>query len=420
MRSLFFFILFLLTIPLPGLGQGPENYRFMPASLYSLSLPMEFSQNLMIIPVRVNQGETMRFVLDTGINNTIITELAGTDTVSLKFAREISVAGLGDGVPLEGWFSAGNRIVIPASEDGEENLICDSSNIFVLTTDHFQLTRQLGVRVNGLIGSGLFNQFLVKIDPETRIITLFDRDKVNLKRLTRSFQRIPLIISNGKAYADVVLTQEDGSELTARLLIDTGASLSFWISPEADSLIRVPSKTIRSFLGQGLNGEISGSIGRISQARLGPFSFKKPLVSYPDQESLGGIMLGHSRHGSMGNDILRRFTVIMDYPDRSLYLKPNRFFGAPFTYNRSGMEVEKPIPTFPIYSVYSVIEGSPADLAGVREGDVIEYVNYTPVLSLTLDDINNILHGEEGKTVTLKINRNGESFRLKINLDVRI
>jgi hypothetical protein len=413
-------LLFSLLAVNSGQAQNPAAFRFRLQDDNQFSLPMEMSQNLIIIPVRINQSQSLRFVLDSGISNIIVTELTGTDTLSLNFARQIKVTGLGDGTSVEAWYSAGNRLIIDRDSGSDKGIICESTEIYVLESNQFELSKQLGIRVNGLIGSELFNRFVIKIDYVAMLITFYDRDHFSQQRKYRNFKQVPLILSGGKAYADVILTQDDGTEVTTRLLVDTGASLSFWVAPQADTLIHIPAKTVRSLLGQGLNGDITGVNGRVIQARLGPFVFKKPLISYPDSVSLGSITLGSNRHGSLGNDILRRFTVIMDYAGKAMYLKPNNMFYAPFSYNRSGMDVEKPVHSLPMYSIYNVISGSPADQAGVKAGDIIEYINYMPAFNLTLDDINNILHGEEGKIVALRIYRDGKSLRIRYRLEGKI
>ncbi len=420
MKSLFHILFILLSSIHPGQTQTQTGFRFRLHADHQLALPLEISQNLMMIPVRINQSRTLRLVLDSGINNTIITELADADTLSLNYARQIKVTGLGEGTSAEAWFSAGNSLVIDRGDGLSGGIICESSEIYVLESNQFELSKQLGVSVNGLIGSELFNRFVIKIDPESKRITFYKRDHFNLLKKTRGYKKIPLTVREGKAYTEVILIQEDGTQVNTRLLIDTGASLSLWVAPQADTLIHLPVKTVRSLLGQGLNGEISGVNGRIREARLGPFVFKRPLVSYPDSASLGGIYLNLDRHGSIGNDLLRRFTAIMDFQGQVLYLKPNSMFRAPFSYNRSGMEVEKPVQSLPMYTVYTVIPESPAALAGLQAGDVIEYINYKAAYTLTLDDINNILHGGEGRFVNLKIYRNGQSVRIRFKLEEKI
>ncbi|TSA33432.1 MAG: hypothetical protein D4R64_14165 [Porphyromonadaceae bacterium] len=418
-----FRLCFVLLISLfwPGVFlSGQSSYRFRDPETSRLSLQFELSQNLIIIPTRINHSANLQLVLDSGISNTIITGLNETDSITMNTARKIKVGGLGDGTPIEAYYSQGNLIEIEHPDDTALGITGSNMDIYILTTDQFELSRQLGIRVNGLVGSDLFENFVIGIDPINKEITFHNREKFNFKKSTRSFSKIPLTIINGKAYIDVKILQENDSAMTVKLLIDTGASLSFWIAPIADRSIVIPQKTVRSLLGQGLNGAISGVNGRVKKAEIGPYVFRKPLVSYPDSSCVSGLRLNAERHGSLGNDILRRFSVIFDFQGSALYLKPNKWFRTPFSYNRSGMDVEKLNPLIPVYSIFSIIPGSPADQAGLKPGDLIEYINYLPAFNLNLDDINNTLYGDGGRLVLLRVNRNGEKLKVKFLLERKI
>jgi hypothetical protein len=412
-------ILLIMTWPVCD-SSGQSAYKFKNPKQESLVLPFEMAQNLIIIPSKINNSPPLKLVLDTGISNTIITGLSSGDTISMNDARLIKVGGLGDGTPIEAYYSKDNTIEIEDPDHPTMAIRNTQMEMFVLTTDQFELSRQLGIRVNGLIGSELFESFIIQIDPVRKEIAIIDREVYNFKKNVRTYERIPLTILNGKAYVEMDILQENDSKLTLKLLIDTGASLSCWIAPSADTAIVVPEKTVKAMLGQGLSGTITGLNGRVKNAWLGSFEFKKPLISYPDSASISGLTLNENRHGSLGNDILRRFNVVFDFQGSALYIKPNKWFSAPFSYNRSGMDVEKEDPMVPIYSIFSIIPDSPAYKAGLKPGDIIEYLNFLPSVSLTLDDINSILYGENGKTVRIRVDRNGQKLKTKINLDRKI
>jgi len=67
--------------------------------------------------------------------------------------------------------------------------------------------------------------------------------------------------------------------------------------------------------------------------------------------------------------------------------------------------------------VVSVIKDSPADLIGLRAGDVIEYIGRKASRDMSLYDAQEALTGPLGKEVELKIFRRGRSETFKLKLD---
>ncbi len=60
--------------------------------------------------------------------------------------------------------------------------------------------------------------------------------------------------------------------------------------------------------------------------------------------------------------------------------------------------------------ISGVIEGTPAQEAGLRMGDIIYAVDGTATFQMTLDDVTGLIKGEEGTCVTLTLIRDGEAF----------
>ena len=66
--------------------------------------------------------------------------------------------------------------------------------------------------------------------------------------------------------------------------------------------------------------------------------------------------------------------------------------------------------------VVAVLKGSPAEQAGIRDGDFIEYVgNNVPSRDLSLYDVNQILSGDPGTSVQLKILHQGRSRTVNVS-----
>jgi len=66
--------------------------------------------------------------------------------------------------------------------------------------------------------------------------------------------------------------------------------------------------------------------------------------------------------------------------------------------------------------VVGVLKGSPADQAGIREGDFIEYVGKVPSRDLSLYDAQQLLKGQPGTPVTVRIVHLGQSRKIAFNL----
>jgi hypothetical protein len=121
---------------------------------------------------------------------------------------------------------------------------------------------------------------------------------------------------------------------------------------------------------EGLGGKIDLKLSVIKEVKLGQYKFKNvPVYIFDDTYNVTSYpYLG----GLIGNDLLRRFNIILDYQKRYFHLLPNTHFYDPFDYGYSGIE---------LYLVDGdiilgdVAKGSPAELCGLQEGDVVVAIN---------------------------------------------
>ena len=264
----------------------------------------------------------------------------------------------------------------------------------------------------------------------------------------RGCETFPLDFYNAKPFIDVIVENHLGKEVSVKLLIDSGGGDSIWLFPHSDPNILIGDKYFDDYLGKGLNGNILGKRSKIKKLKIGSFEFEDASVSYPDSTSILRVHANKDRNGTLGAGILKRFQVIMDYPNSRITLKKNgRFYRAPFLYNKSGMEVihggemlvkenrfQAPIPkddqgksiatifyTFgltykPSYKIYSIRKESPAHFAGLREGDIILEINGKEAYNMKMQEIVYILSQKEDKKVKVLVDRNGQHLRYEFYL----
>lgn len=240
-------------------------------------------------------------------------------------------------------------------------------------------------------------------------------------------------------------------ELPAKLLIDIGNSDALWLFQNLSKAIQIPEKNFEDYLGQGFSGEVFGKRARIAQFSLNGFEFKNPIVAFPDTSSIKNVKMIPGRLGSVGGEILKRFTLVFDYPNKFLYLKKNNDFFTPFTYNKSGIEIQhhglqwvqetvklQTVPTDagaidpgaisitndfrykfelkPVYRILNLRGDSTAALSGLQKGDIIVSINKVKAYRYTLQEINSLLKPEEEKWITIEVERNSQILSFKFLL----
>ncbi|MEZ4903563.1 MAG: retropepsin-like aspartic protease [Spirosomataceae bacterium] len=195
--------------------------------------------NLIIVPVHVNESDTLHFILDTGVSSVIITNPNAIKNQRLNFTRRVQITGAGEGESLMASVAIGNTI-------GMGKMKATFQNIVVLEEDVLNLSEYVGIPIDGIFGYEVFNNFVVSIDFVNRELLLTKPEKYKYRK--RHGDKYPIIIEDTKPYADVIALVEDGHELPIRVVIDTGAGHALLIDKSIDNKIQLP-ESIKSAIG---------------------------------------------------------------------------------------------------------------------------------------------------------------------------
>lgn len=374
----------------------------------SITLNFKSSSNLIIIPVAINNSDTLNFILDTGVRYPIITELPFVNKLNLNYLQPINVQGLGEGEKLTAYRSGNNTINI-------EGLVAFDQEIHMVINENFQISHILGIPVHGLIGFNLFKDYVVKIDYLQHRITLIKPEFFTYKEKEKDII-LPLSFEQNKPFVKTSIVTDKNEEVPVKLLVDTGASDAIWLSTNSDSRISLPENHIETFLGRGLSGDLYGKKGRIGAIWVGPLVLYEPIVAFPENDLVDQLIGKNDRNGTLGAEILRRFYVTMDYPGKRLILRPNSDLKDNFNYNMSGLEVTNPMPGLPIFLISNIRKNSPAYYAGIQENDQIISLNNSSHRTLTLNDINLLFQSQEDRRIKLTILRGGEQIKTEFFL----
>lgn len=366
----------------------------------------EIYNNLIIIPVVLDNRLPLRFILDTGVSSAILFDKKLTDLLGKAYARKISIMGVGEEQVVEAYVVTDTQIDLPGVKGYRQSLL-------VLDHDYLELSKQLGTEVHGIIGYELFSRFIVNINYIEKKITLYNP---NSYKPRKRWETLDMDVYATKPFIKIPFSIGGKKTLMGNFLIDTGASHALLIHEDSNPDIYVPEKKIKSVLGKGLTGTINGHLTRINEMQLGKFKFNDVIVSFPDEQSYTDSLIYEDKNGTLGGEILSRFKVTFDYFDEKFYLKRTRLSDDDFEYNMSGIEMEAEGIDFDKLVVSSVREGSPGDSVDIRKGDVILSVNGLGGESLKLATIYKMFNSKQGRKVNFLIERDEERMRKKLIL----
>ena len=445
-KVLLFFLISFITNSISAQGK----FQFFGKNNVKQKVKFRNINNLIVIPLEIN-GRELSFILDTGVNKTILFNLSQNDSVGLKNIEKIKLRGLGNQEAVQALLSKNNHFRI-------NDIVNSNQDLYVILRDSFNMSSKMGVTIHGIIGFDLLKDVILKIDYNNQTLTFYNPKKYKLKKCGRC-EEFPLEFYRSKPYINAV-TQIDtitNEKIKTKLLIDSGGSDAIWLFEGTHKGIKTPKKYFKDILGEGLTGSIYGNRSRIAEFRLGKFVIPEPTVSFLDTTSTVNAREFKSRNGSIGGNILKRFKVWLDYPNRRVILKKNGSLKRGFYYNMSGLvvvysgkdlikeEVEQKsfnsygiennsstksnvfsvITTYkyefkPAYKVHEVIKDSPAYHVGLVKGDVIKRINGKPAYQFSLDEINGIFSYRPGRKVVLGIERDGIYYVYKLRLERRI
>ncbi len=412
----------------------------------STTIPFKLVNNLIIIPVEVN-GSELSFLLDTGVSKPILFNLTDKDSIQINNVTPVAIRGLGSDKKVQALRSLGNTFEL-------KGLYNPSQELFLVMDEGIDFSPRLGMTVHGIIGYDLFKDFIVEVNYSKKRLKFHNPETFRYKKCKKC-EQIPLTLYKNKPFVDAAVSIEDKAEVPAHLLVDSGSSDAVWLFKDEKKRISVPEKKYSDFLGKGLGGAIYGERAKLTHLSLAGNKIAGAKVAFPDSVTTSLVRHNKRRNGSVGGEVLKRFNLIYDYRGGKITFKKNGNFKKPFQYNMIGIELEyrgsrlvkeitsalARIPArdqkngegltvhfrdvlrinqVPSFKVVDLRKGSPADFAGLKEGDVIIKVNNRPTHLYNLQEVTEMLHGKAGKKIKLVVERNGVKLRFDLVLKALI
>jgi hypothetical protein len=338
--------------------------------------------------------DTLNFIFDTGSGGISLDSLTAEYLKLKPIPSDRTIRGIA-GIRLVSFV---NNLKLKLG-----TLTIDSLDFHINNYDI--LTAVYGERIDGIIGYSVLKRFIFKIDYDSLRMDIYTRGTLKYPR--GGYLLKPLIATLPIQSARL----KDNKTVQSRFLYDLGAGLCMMLSTDfIDDSMLLNKKRKRFYKeAEGLGGKIDMQLTVIREVKLGPYRFRNvPVYIFKDEFNITSYpFLG----GIIGNDILRRFNCIMNYDKRDFYLTPNSHFLDPFDYSYSGVE---------LYFINGAIivgdvaENSPAEAAGLQEGDIVVAIN--KIFNQNLTQLKAALQNSNEK-IKMIVRRKGElkvfEFRIR-------
>ncbi|GAC1367659.1 MAG: hypothetical protein NVSMB30_02470 [Hymenobacter sp.] len=352
----------------------------------------------MVVSGRLNGAGPYNFLVDSGVGISIITSSSLADSLRLPHGQLFQVVGAGTAnTGLQAYQTDSVRVTLPGG------VVAPRMTWLVLSDDILNLSGYVGVPIHGILGSELFRSFVVTLQPEQNRLVLHNPSTFRPPH-GRHWSTIPLTLQNNKAYFNAAVQLTDSLRLVLKLVFDTGASHALSLELGSDRRLVGPAKRLPTDLGRGLSGTVKGFLGRVPTLQLGRFTLHSVLTSFPDPVAVPR-RVDVPRNGNVGYELLKRFSLVVDYPHARLLLRPNMRFRDPFEHDMCGIELLAFGPTYRRFMVLHVMPDSPAAAAGLQVDDELMSVNLLPAEGFTLTELDRLLHSEDGRALLLVLRR---------------
>ena len=350
MKYLFSILSIICTL---GICNAQELLAPLPQAVFITRFQFkQYSGGVIIVKAKLeNLPDSLNFILDTGSGG-ISLDSTTCATYNLKpTPSDTTIRGMGGEHKVSFLFN--KQLHFPGLTVSRLNFHINNYEV---------LSSVYGEKIDGIIGYSFFNRYIVKIDFDSTHITVYRPGELNYPRggtiLRPSFTTLP--IQN--------LTFKDKKKQDFNFYFDTGAGLCFLLSEQyaKDSSILLSKRKPFHTQAEGMGGRLQMRLTVVKMVQIGNYRFRNvPTYLFNDEFKVTSYpFVG----GLLGNDLLRRFNLIINYPKKEIHLQPNTHFNEPFDYAYTGMAIYY---NEGLIIVEDVITGSPADKAGLKVDDII-------------------------------------------------
>lgn len=371
-------------------------------TLEKYEIPVKYLGGHLYLPTSINDSVKGNFLFDTGADGLCIDTLfLFRSPLSVRKFYHAYVGGVGTGAQKV------KQILDPYT--------CRAGHITLKPdfTVTLQLKPLLGRYADGILGINFAKDSALYID--------YEKEKIKITRfdttVAQGYEKLPLLCRGNRVYTEAQVDIQ-GHKIKGLFLLDLGAGSSILTSQCArqNKLEERLHFQIKSYTNQGgIGGESSSCSFRADTFRLGNFKLTAPILRYSHDKK--GALSYRDYIGLLGNDILEQFDVILDFPDSSLYLRPNKKYNRKQTFSSTGFAYVDRTDICEGWIIRALYENLPAEKAGLKIGDIILAINGIQVKNIPFEEQERFWENLDTPYL-LTVQRNDQRRSVKMELKI--
>jgi hypothetical protein len=351
------------------------------------NIPFELAGNHIYVHARVNNGAPLWFLFDSGAaENALLID---------------------------------PKKVVPSPQSATLRLAGVTLNSQILQPQPLNFASSDGHRLDGVLTYAFIRNFVINIDYAARTLSLYDPKNFRYEGMGERVKLVALEADNGaNVYlADLTVSSLNGNPTIGHFIVDTGVRLALTVNTPfvvTHDLLASQKHTLTAVIGSGLSiRDTTLVLGRVPSVAISNIALKNVIAGFSQYKS--GVLAASEFDGIVGGDFLRRFRVILDEPHSEMILEKNAQFAEPFEYDMSGAMLLAEGENFDTFRIHAVMAGSPAEEAGLREGDRVVGIDGKAASAFSLQSIQELFR-QPGASHILQIARGDQTVNVTLKL----
>ncbi len=294
-------------------GQSQETGKASPEKHYATTVSYSLaSDGTPRVQVRVNDRLTGTFSLDTGWNNSTI-----TDQFAAKLGLPIQTAHVhGQNIP---YVIAPTLVLLPARTTDPHFHPLERRNVRLVVFPKKRLSMAADEQTDGIFGADQFSRLAVFWNFPQRWVSFLSPRRFTPEELASlgiaAATAVPLTDDGRLLFTAPVRLMNGGKSVELPLLVDTGSAVTIIPTSAARQL------ELRATVQGGTAHSASGTTP-VDQAWL-------PTILIGAARLTGEVQVAYAEHhplvdfsSNLGLNVLTQFYILIDYPGKTMYLQP--------------------------------------------------------------------------------------------------